>query len=112
VKLDETGADGLVPIRAVGREYFHYDADTQTLVGSDTGQVIGIGLRVLVRLAEATPVTGGLTLDLLSIDGATLRTGRPVGKAGAKAGKYAPRRPVQDKARVDGVKRRVIRKRK
>ena len=109
VKLDETGADGLVPIRAVGREYFHYDGDTQTLVGSDTGVVIGIGQRVLVRLAEATPVTGGLTLDLLSIDGATLRTGRTVG---SKAGKYAPRRPAQDKARVDGVKRRVIRKRK
>ncbi|MEI6099600.1 MAG: ribonuclease R [Alphaproteobacteria bacterium] len=113
VKLDETGADGLVPIRAVGREYFHYDAETQTLVGADTGQVIGIGQRVLVRLAEATPLTGGLTLDLLSIDGATLRTGRPVGKAGGgKAGNYAPRRPAQDKARQDGVKRRVIRKRK
>lgn len=108
VKLDETGADGLVPIRAVGREYFHYDGDTQTLVGSDTGVVIGIGQRVLVRLTEATPVTGGLTLDLLSIDGATLPTGRPAGRPG----KYAARRPVQDKARGDAVKRRVIRKRK
>jgi ribonuclease R len=96
----------LVPIRAVGREYFHYDGETQTLTGSDTGQVIGIGQRVLVRLAEATPVTGGLTLDLLSIDGATLKTGRP------KPGKYSPRKPVQSKAKGDGTKRRVIRKRK
>ena len=106
VKLDETGADGLVPIRAVGREYFHYDGDSQTLVGSDTGQVIGIGQRVLVRLAEATPVTGGLMLDLLSIDGATLRTGRK------PTGKYAPRKPAASKAKTDAVKRRVIRKRK
>ena len=108
VKLDETGADGLVPIRAVGREYFHYDGETQTLVGSDTGVVIGIGQRVLVRLAEATPVTGGLTLDLLSIDGATLPTGRPPGKAG----KYAPRRPLQSKAKTDATKQRVVRRRK
>jgi ribonuclease R len=106
VKLDETGADGLVPIRAVGREFFHFDADSQTLTGSDTGQVIGLGQKVLVRLAEATPVTGGLMLDLLSIDGATLKTGRPAG------GKYGPRRPAQSKTRADGAKRKVIRKRK
>ncbi len=106
VKLDETGADGLIPIRAVGREFFHFDADSQTLIGSDTGQVIGLGQKVLVRLVEATPVTGGLMLDLLSIDGATLKTGRP------SSGKYAPRKPAQFKARADSAKRRVIRKRK
>ena len=106
VKLDETGADGLVPIRSVGREYYHYDADSQTLTGADTGQVIGIGQKVLVRLAEATPVTGGLTLDLLSLEGATLRTGRP------KSGKYSPRKPAQTRAKDAAVKRRVIRKRK
>ncbi len=27
VKLDETGADGLVPMRELGREYFHYDRE-------------------------------------------------------------------------------------
>jgi ribonuclease R len=25
VKLDETGADGLIPIRSIGREFFHFD---------------------------------------------------------------------------------------
>ena len=106
VKLDETGADGLVPIRSVGREFFHYDADTQTLTGADTGQVIGIGQKVLVRLAEAVPVTGGLMLDLLSLEGATLKTGWPRG------GKYAPRKPAQGKARADGIKRKVTRTRR
>jgi ribonuclease R len=32
VRLDETGADGLIPIRALGREYFHYDEGSQTLM--------------------------------------------------------------------------------
>ncbi len=94
VKLDETGADGLLPMRALGREYFHYDADSQTLMGSDTGLTISIGDKVVVKLAEAVPVTGGLILDLIEIDGRTrptqpTRRGRGSGprrKAG-KAGK-------------------------
>ena len=52
VKLDETGADGLLPIRAIGQEYFHFDPDAQMLIGSDTGLEIGLGQRVTVRLAE------------------------------------------------------------
>ena len=59
VKLDETGADGLLPIRAIGNEYFHFDPDAQMLIGSDTGLQIGLGQRVTVRLAEAVPTTGG-----------------------------------------------------
>ena len=31
VKLDETGADGLVPMRELGREFFNYDADRGVL---------------------------------------------------------------------------------
>ncbi|MBA3908387.1 MAG: ribonuclease R [Rhodobacter sp.] len=101
VRLDETGADGLIPIRALGREFFHYDEASQTLMGSETGLTLGIGQRVMVRLAEATPVTGGLILDLLSVEGATLKP------AGRKSGKYQPRKPAQAAA-----KRRVVRRRK
>ena len=72
VKLDETGADGLIPIRTLGDEFFHYDADSQTLMGSSTGLMIGLGQRVEVRLAEAVPVSGGLILELLSLDGSAL----------------------------------------
>ncbi|WP_435257551.1 ribonuclease R [Thioclava sp. FR2] len=106
VKLDETGADGLIPIRELGREFFHYDADTQTLMGADTGMTVGMGQRVTVRLAEAIPVTGGLMLELLSIEGATL----PQGKS--RRGRYQPRKPGQRAARDAKVKRKVLRKRK
>jgi ribonuclease R len=109
VKLDETGADGLIPIRDVGREFFHFDADSQTLMGADTGVMIGIGQRVTVRLAEAVPVTGGLVLELLELEGGTL----PNGRAGKKkAGRFAPRKPSQRAARDAGVARKVVRKRK
>ena len=68
VKLDETGADGMIPIRTLGREYFHYDAGSQTLMGSDSGTLIRLGQRVTVKLIEAAPVTGGLIVELLTLD--------------------------------------------
>ncbi|MGB8811843.1 MAG: ribonuclease R [Paracoccaceae bacterium] len=105
VKLDETGADGLIPIRSVGREFFHYDQNSQTLMGADTGLTIGIGQRVTVRLAEAIPMTGGLTLELLAIEDRALPAGAP-----AKRGGFNPRKPGKFAAK--DAKRKVIRKRK
>jgi ribonuclease R len=86
VKLDETGADGLIPMRNLGNEYFHFDRDAGTLMGADTGQVIALGQRVTVRLAEAAPVTGGIALELLEIDGKPPKRGRgtPRGRARGK----------------------------
>ena len=102
VKLQETGADGLVPIRSVGREFFHYDETSQTLTGADTGQVIGLGQKVSVRLAEAVPATGGLMLDLLAVEGGLVKT--------ARHGKFTPRKPARSKTRNDG-KPKLTRKR-
>ncbi len=107
VKLDETGADGLVPIRAVGREFFHYDADRQTLMGSDTGVTIGIGQRVTVRLAEAVPMTGGLMLELLTLDGQTLPNGRS-----SKGGRYQPRKPGKAAIKAEKLQRKLVRKKR
>ena len=106
VRLDETGADGLIPIRSVGREYYHFDQESQTLMGADTGMVIGIGQRVIVRLAEAVPVTGGLLLDLLSLEGATLPAGQP------RKGRFNPRKPGQSAAKGAKIARSVSRRRK
>ena len=107
VKLDESGADGLIPVRTLGREYFHYDHDSQTLMGSDTGMTIGIGQRVTVRLAEAVPVTGGLMLELLSIDGAALPKGR-----GVRPGKGRPPRRAKGKAKAKAQKQRKVTRRR
>lgn len=107
VKLDETGADGLIPIRSVGREFFHYDPKAQTLMGADTGLTIGIGQRVTVRLAEAVPVTGGLMLELLDIEGRDVPAG-----ASARRGKPVARRPGAAKAKAAKTRRKVERRRR
>ena len=106
VKMDETGADGLVPVRTLGREYFHYNDEARTLMGADTGLIISLGQRVTVRLAQATPVTGGLELELLTLEDKALPKGvSPAGRS--------PRRKVgRGKRKADKIKRKVARKRR
>jgi ribonuclease R len=108
VKLDETGADGLIPIRTLGREFFHYDARAQTLMGDQTGLTIGMGQRVTVRLAEAVPVSGGLVLELLEVEGKAL----PRGPQADRRGGAKPRKPGPARAKAGKIARKVERKRR
>jgi ribonuclease R len=66
VKLSDTGADGLIPIRTLGSEYFNYDETRHALVGSRSGVMHRLGDVVDVRLVEAAPVAGALRFELLS----------------------------------------------
>jgi ribonuclease R len=66
VKLLDTGADGLIPIRTLGTEYFNYDEARHALVGSRSGAMHRLGDVVEVRLVEAAPVAGALRFELLS----------------------------------------------
>ena len=107
VKLDETGADGLVPVRDLGGEYFTHDAEAQTLTGADSGLVLRLGQRVGVKIAEVVPVTGGLTLELLTHEGKTLpQSKRRGGKSGVrrKAG-VAAKKGAKHKRKVKRTRR-------
>jgi ribonuclease R len=106
VKLDETGADGLIPMRNIGREYFHHDPDAGTLMGADTGMTIGLGQRVTVRLAEVTPVTGGIALELLEIENEKIPQGRR-----SPAGRSPRRKGAKAKGKKAAIKRKVTRNR-
>ncbi|GLK50462.1 ribonuclease R [Brevundimonas intermedia] len=66
IRLDETGADGLVPVSTLGSEYFSHDDRAHALVGERTGKRFTLGRKVEVKLMEATPVTGGLVFEMLS----------------------------------------------
>ena len=66
VKLDDTGADGFVPARTIGSEYFRYEEDLRAMVGNRTGETHRLGDRVTVKLVEAAPVAGALRFELLS----------------------------------------------
>jgi ribonuclease R len=66
VRLTQTGADGLIPVSSLGDEYFIHDDRVHALVGERTGVRWRLGRLVAVRLKEATPITGGLVLEMLS----------------------------------------------
>jgi len=106
VKLDESGADGFVPIGSLGREYFRHDHESQTLTGERSGRVIALGMRARVRLLEATPLTGGLRFELLEATGVVPRTG------GSSPGKHRPPRKKLDRSRIAKAKAKRRQKRR
>ena len=83
VRLAETGADGLVPVRSLGREFFNHDERAHALVGEATGITYRLGDRVRVRLEEATPITGGLRFEL--VEGG--KPGAPIRPRGSRSDK-------------------------
>ena len=77
VKLDETGADGFVPMRTLGSEYFVYDEARHAVVGSRTGEMHRLGDRVEVKLVEVAPLAGALRFELISEGRVLARRDRP-----------------------------------
>ncbi len=76
VSLDDTGADGFVPVSSLGRDYFIFNEVSHSLTGERTGETFQLGDRVEVKLLEVAPIKGGLRFEMIS-------EGRP--------GKAAPR---------------------
>jgi ribonuclease R len=64
LRLKETGAEGLLPIRALGHEFFRHDESRHALVGQRSNMVYKLGDIIPVKLVEAAPLTGGLRFDL------------------------------------------------
>jgi ribonuclease R len=80
VTVAESGASGIVPVRSLPDDYWQHDEKEQTLKGRRTRMAFRLAQEVEVRLAEASPVTGGLVFHILQ--------GAPPGRgaAGRKAG--------------------------
>ncbi len=66
VSLDDTCADGLIPVRDLGHEWFEYDEKRMTLTGESTGTVWGLGRRVVVEVAGVDIPRGRIDFRLPS----------------------------------------------
>ncbi len=66
VKLDDTGADGFVPARTIGADFYRFDERHHAMIGERTKEAYRLGDRVEVKLVEAIPVAGALRFELLS----------------------------------------------
>jgi len=68
VTLNETGADGLIPIRSLPSDYYDHDEARHRLVGRRFGRSFSLGEAVTVELAEADIVTASLRFNLVADD--------------------------------------------
>jgi ribonuclease R len=64
VRLADSGAEGLIPIRALGAGYFRHDERAQSLSDPRRQVRFRLGDPLTVTLLEAAPVTGGLRFGL------------------------------------------------
>jgi ribonuclease R len=65
VTLDETGADGLLPVTLLPADFYDHDERSHALVGRRNGRTFQLGAPITVRLAATQPLTGGLTFELV-----------------------------------------------
>ena len=73
INLEPSGGDGLIPISALGDDYYRLDEENRRLVGERNAKSFNLGQTLDVRLVEANPYSGGLRLALVDKDGNTVR---------------------------------------
>jgi len=66
VTLDESGADGLLPVSTLPQDYYIHDPDRHTLTGRRSGRTFRLGDAMTVRLDEADAITGSLAFGFVA----------------------------------------------
>ncbi len=80
VRLDETGADGIVPVSSLPDDYYVHEEAKHRLIGRNKGRVYRLADRVTVKLLEADGMTGSTVFQMLNESGEELPRGRPAGR--------------------------------
>ncbi len=95
VTLNESGADGIVPMKSMGDDYYIHDEQQHALIGRKTRKVYRLGAAVTVTLAEADGLTGSTVLKLsgeslkgADIEGAVFKKSRPYQGGGKPKGPH------------------------
>ncbi len=90
VSVPANGASGLLPISSLPDDFWMHDERTHTLTGRRTRLTFRLAQDVTVRLAEASPITGGLVFHL--------QQGQPQQNAPGRAG-HRPRGSKRSRTR-------------
>lgn len=64
VMLDDTCVEGILPVRALGNEWYVYDEKRMRLIGESTGKTWNVGKRVAVVVAEVDVPKGRIEFSL------------------------------------------------
>ncbi len=63
VNLDDSGADGILPMRALPQDYYDLDERTHRLVGRRHGFSLRVGDRLTVKLTETDEIAGSIVFE-------------------------------------------------
>lgn len=74
-RLDETGADGIIPMNALPDDYYFHDEKAQALLGKRTRRRYQLAQKIMVRLETADRLTGGMAFSIVESDGEQPRKG-------------------------------------
>ena len=66
IRLNDTGADGFIPARTLGADYFVHDEDGHAMRGERTGETFRLGDRVDIKLIEVVPTAGAMRFEMLT----------------------------------------------
>ena len=102
VSLQDSGGSGIVPISSLPSDYYDHDERRHCLVGRRWGRVYSLGETVAVRLVEASPITGGLVLQLIEDAAASedrVAAVRPPARVGRRSTSRKPSRPAKGRRR-------------
>jgi len=72
VELNESGADGLLPMRALPKDFYDHHEDQHALIGRRSGRIYRLGAQITVKLAEANGLTGSTVLHPANDKGADI----------------------------------------
>jgi ribonuclease R len=64
-RLDETGADGIIPMNTLPDDYYFHDEKRQALVGKRTKRVFQLAQPVVVKLEQADGLTGSMQFSIV-----------------------------------------------
>lgn len=98
VELSELYVEGLVHISSLGKDYYHFEAATQRLVGERTRKVYRMGDDVSVVVASVDMDQRKVDLTLSGIDAST-KKGKGNSKKNSKAKKKAKPKKKKNSAR-------------
>lgn len=68
VRIDYLGAEGLIPLTSMPDDYYILGEGNLELMAERRGLVFRMGEKITARLAEASPITGGLIFKYLDPD--------------------------------------------
>ncbi|MER2520867.1 MAG: ribonuclease R [Bdellovibrionales bacterium] len=75
-RLNETGADGIIPLESLPDDHYWHDEKRQSLTGRRTRQTFRLAQPVLVRLEQADRLTGSMAFSIVA-DTGTKKPAKP-----------------------------------